>query len=149
VPNRVCMIGISCVQKLLDVISGQPCLVLDLTLGGSNNILVIFTLIVASGDCNLLGSPLWPPLVTPSAPFCVLVGTLGGAPRPLLGDAFLLLWMKMASTTSLPEACLVAILRGSFMVFGWSRTRSCTRAWQFVPDHNAKMTLVSQILGSL
>jgi hypothetical protein len=35
------------------------------------------------------------------------------------------------------------------MVFGWSRSSSCTRVRQFVPDQNAEMTSTSHILESL
>jgi hypothetical protein len=74
------MIGTGCLRKLLEVIGEQPCLALDLALGGGDellirvaNILVIVTLITAGGDRDLLGSPLWPPIVASGPPFCALI----------------------------------------------------------------------------
>jgi hypothetical protein len=87
VPDRVRLIGIGCLQKLLEVIAGQSCLALDLALDGGNelligvaNVLVIVTLIAAGGDHESLGSPLRPPLVAYGTPFCALVGCLGWCP---------------------------------------------------------------------
>jgi hypothetical protein len=93
VHNMVRMIGIGYIWMLLEVISGQPCLALDLALGGGDellirvaNVLVIVTLVVASGDYNSLGSLLQPPPVTSSAPFCALVGCLGWCPPTAVGS---------------------------------------------------------------
>jgi hypothetical protein len=84
VPDKVCMIGAGCLQKLLKVIGGQSCLSLDLALGGGNellvgvtNIFVLVTLVASGGDHDSLGSPQWPPLVASGAPFYALVGCLG------------------------------------------------------------------------
>jgi hypothetical protein len=87
------MIGISCIQKLLELISGQPCLVLDLTLSGSDellvrvaNILVVVTLIVASGVIAL-------------APSCHSL-------CPFLCTCYVLRWCPLTTTGS----CLLASL---------------------------------------
>jgi hypothetical protein len=78
------MIGTWCLEKLLEVIDGQPCLALDLVLIGGNelligvtNVLVIVTLIIATSDRDSLGSPLWVPLVASGTPFYALVCCLG------------------------------------------------------------------------
>jgi hypothetical protein len=69
------MIGTCCLEKILKVIDGQPCLALDLI--GVTNVLVIVTLITAIGDRDSLGSPLRVPLVASGTPFCALVCCLG------------------------------------------------------------------------
>jgi hypothetical protein len=151
------MIGVGFFEKLLEVIGGLPRLVLKITLGSGDELLigvtsvpVVITFITASGNHDSLGPPLWPPLVASGAPLRTqpLLVTLVDAPRLPPGAAFPLLYMKMAPTASSPEACLVAMLRSSFVVFGWSRSRSCTRVWQFVPNQNTEITSTSQILGS-
>jgi hypothetical protein len=78
------MIGTCCLEKILKVIDGQPCLALDLVLSGGNelligvtNVLVIVTLITAIGDRDSLGSPLRVPLVAYGTHFCALVCCLG------------------------------------------------------------------------
>jgi hypothetical protein len=156
VPDGVRMIGTGCLEKLLEMISEQSCLALDITFGSGDellvrvaDILVIVTRLTTGGDCDPSRSPLWPPLVTSGTPSCSLVSCLGYLPRPPLGATFLLFCMKTAPTASSPEACLVAMSRSSFMVFGWSRPKLCTRVRQFVPDQNAEMTLALQILRSL
>jgi hypothetical protein len=123
-PNRVHMVGAGRFEKLLKVIGGLPCLVLEVTFSSGNELLigvigllVFATLVTAGGDCDSLGSLLWPPLVTFGAPLCALAGFLEGRPLTTIGAAFPLPWMKMAPTTSSPEACLVPMLSNSFVVF--------------------------------
>jgi hypothetical protein len=135
------MIWAGCVEKLFEVIGGLSHLPLRIALSGGDkllvgvaSILVIITLIVAGGDRNSLWLPFWPSLVASSTPPCTLVDCLGWHPRPPLGAAMALLCMKIALTASSPEACPVAMSRSSFVVFGWSRPSSCTRAQQFVLD---------------
>jgi hypothetical protein len=78
------MIGVGCFQLLLKVIDGLLCLTLKISLDSGDellvrvtSILIVITFIVASGDCDLLGSLLWPALIASSAPLCTLVGCLG------------------------------------------------------------------------
>jgi hypothetical protein len=61
--------------KLLDVIGKLPRLVFEVMLGNGDELLIriigfliIVTLVVAGSDCDLLGSPLGPPLVAFGAP---------------------------------------------------------------------------------
>jgi hypothetical protein len=84
VSDRVCKIWTGCFEKLFEVISGLPHLAHRTTLGGGDEllirvaiVLVIIALIAASGDHNLLWSPLRPPLVASSTPPCTLIGCLG------------------------------------------------------------------------
>jgi hypothetical protein len=71
-------------KKLLEVIRGQPRLVLKIRFGRGNellvgvtDVLVIITLIATSGDCDSLGPPLCPPLTAHDAHLCSLVGYYG------------------------------------------------------------------------
>jgi hypothetical protein len=91
-PNRVHMVGAGRFEKLLKVISGLPSLVLEVTFSGGNELLigvvgllVFAALVTAGGDCDSLGSLLWPPLVTFGAPLCALVGFLEGSPLTTIG----------------------------------------------------------------
>jgi hypothetical protein len=129
VPNTVCMIWIGCVEKLLEVIRWLSRLTFKITLGNGNElligvagVLIVITFVATGGDHHTLGPP-------PEASF------------PLLHT-------KMAPTASSPEACLVAMSRSSFVVFGWSRPSLCTRDQQFMLDQNIEMTSASQILVS-
>jgi hypothetical protein len=77
------MVGAGRLEKLLEVIGRLPCLSLEVVLGGGNelligvvSLLVVVTLIIASSNCDPLGSLLWPPLVAFGAPFCILAGFL-------------------------------------------------------------------------
>jgi hypothetical protein len=149
------MIWARCFEKLFDVIGKLLRLVLRITLGdddellvGVASVLVIIALITSGGDRDSLWSSLRPPLIASSTPPCTLVGCLGWRPRPLLGATLALLYTKIAPTASSPEACVGAMSRSSFVAFGWSQSSSCTRVRQFVPNQNAKMTSTSQILGS-
>jgi hypothetical protein len=57
VPNGIRVIGIGCLKKLLEVISGLPCLALEIVLSSNDellievtNILVVVTLVAADSD---------------------------------------------------------------------------------------------------
>jgi hypothetical protein len=78
------VIGIGCLEKLPEVVSGLSRLVLKITLSSGDellvrvtNILVIDTHITVGGDCDSLGPPLRPPFVTFCTPLHTLVGCLG------------------------------------------------------------------------
>jgi hypothetical protein len=127
VPNRVCMIGAGCLEKVLDVISGLPRLALEVVLNSGNELLIGVTdllVIVPSSQLVVIVthwghrfSPFLLPLVLLFAP---LPAVLSGAPRPLPRGTFLFSWTKMALTTSSAKACLV---------YHWSQPSSCTRVW--------------------
>jgi hypothetical protein len=81
--NWVCMIEIGCHEKLLNVISGLPHRTLEVTLHGSDeliigvaSLLVLVPLIAAGNDRDSLGPSLWPPLVTFGVPLCALADCL-------------------------------------------------------------------------
>jgi hypothetical protein len=81
------VVGAGHFEKLLKVIGRLSHLVHEVTLGGSNVLLigiisrlVVVTLIAAGSDCNSLGSPLWPPLVAFGTPLCALVSRLEWCP---------------------------------------------------------------------
>ena len=57
-------------------------------------------------------------------------------------------WSKIAPTTSLPEAWLVAMLRSSLVVHGPLRPSLWTRNSQVVRDRKAPMMSASTTLGS-
>jgi hypothetical protein len=87
-------------DKLLKVVDRLPCLILKVMLSGSNVFLigvvglpVTVTLIAASGNCELLGVLIWPPLTTFGAPLCAYDDSLrqcslatGGDPLPITLD---------------------------------------------------------------
>jgi hypothetical protein len=82
--DGVRVIGTGCLEKLLKVVSGLPCLVLKITLSsgdelliGVTNILVVVTLVAASGDHDSLRPPLQPLFVAFGTPLHALVGCLG------------------------------------------------------------------------
>jgi hypothetical protein len=149
------MIWARFLEKLLKVIRGLLRLALKITLGGSYELLIgvasayiIIVLIVASGDRDSLGPSPWPPLVALGASFCSVVHGCGRSSRAPPMAAFPLFCTKIAPTASLLDACLVAMLRSSLVVFGCSRLSSCTRVRQVVHDQNADITSTSHILGS-
>jgi hypothetical protein len=79
-PNRVHMIGVGCLEKLLDLIRRLPCLALDVTLCSGDELLVgvigllvIVTLVAASSDHDSWASLLRPPLVAFGAPRHTLI----------------------------------------------------------------------------
>jgi hypothetical protein len=79
--NVVRMVRASCLEKLLKLTGGLPCLALEIELSngdvlliGVGGLLVGVDLIAASSDRNLLGSPLRPPLIAFDSPLCALVG---------------------------------------------------------------------------
>jgi hypothetical protein len=74
-------------EKLLEVIGGLPCLMLEIALSSSNelivgvvNLCVISTLMATGSDHDLLGSPLWPPLDAFGSPLRTLADCLKGHP---------------------------------------------------------------------
>jgi hypothetical protein len=78
------MIGIGCLEKLLEVINRLSCRALEIVHGsgdelliGVTNIFVVVTLITAGSDRNSLGSLLQAPLIAFGASLCTLVGCLG------------------------------------------------------------------------
>jgi hypothetical protein len=81
------MIWAGCFEKLFDVIGKLLRLVLRITLGdgdellvGVASVLVIIALITSGGDRDSLWSSLRPPLIASSTPPCTLVGCLGWRP---------------------------------------------------------------------
>jgi hypothetical protein len=89
------MIGADHLKKLLKVISGLLCLALEVVLSSGNELLVrvicpfiVVTLIVASSDCDSLGSLLWPLLFPMALLFAPLPAALSGTPQLPLGAAF-------------------------------------------------------------
>jgi hypothetical protein len=79
--DGVRMIGIGCLKKLLEVISGLPRLAFEVVLHGGDELLVgvtdflvVIPLIIAGSDCDSLGPPLLLPLVAFGAPLCALAG---------------------------------------------------------------------------
>jgi hypothetical protein len=87
------MIRAGFLEKLLEVISRLSHLVLSVTLGGSNELiirivvlLVALTLIAASSNYDPLGSTLWPPLVAFSTPLCAFAGCFGWCPLATARD---------------------------------------------------------------
>jgi hypothetical protein len=128
------MVWVGCFEKLFEVIGGLSRLVLRIELGSGDelllevtDVLVVLALVAAGGDCDPLWSLLRPSLVASSTTPCTIVCCLDWCPRQLLGAALVLLCMKTSLTASSKEACLVAISRSSFVIFGWSRPSSCTR----------------------
>jgi hypothetical protein len=86
------MIGASCIEKLLKVISGLPHLALEVTLSYGDELLievvdlfVVVALVKAGSDRDSLGSPLQPPLVGFGAPLCTLADCLEWCPQPPQG----------------------------------------------------------------
>jgi hypothetical protein len=69
--------------KLFKVISGLPCLVLEIMLSNGDMFLIevvsllVVAFIVAGSDLDSLGSPLWHPLITSSAPIVTIGASLG------------------------------------------------------------------------
>jgi hypothetical protein len=121
----VCMIRASFFEKLLKVVCGLLRVTFKISLGGDNElligvagVLVIATFVATGGDRDSLGPLPQLLLVTFGAPLHNPVNYFGWRPLPLLGATFPLLYMKMAPIASSPEACLVAMSRSSFVVFG-------------------------------
>jgi hypothetical protein len=119
------MIWAGCFKKLFEVIGGLPCLVLRIALRGNDellvevaSVLVVIALVAVGHDRDSLWSPLRPPLVACSTLLAPVSVALVCALRLPLGTSLVLLYMKIAPTASSPEACLVAISRSSFVVFG-------------------------------
>jgi hypothetical protein len=86
-PNGVCMIGVGCLKKVLNVVGRLPRLALEVMLSSGNELLVgVIVLVVnvarviAGSDCESLGSSLWPPLVAFGGPRCTLTNCLEGCP---------------------------------------------------------------------
>jgi hypothetical protein len=84
------MICEACFEKLLVVIHQLPCLVLQITLGSSYellvrvaSILVIISFIVPGGDRNLLGHRFSPILSLPTRHFVPLSAAVVGTPPPI------------------------------------------------------------------
>jgi hypothetical protein len=90
-PNGVRMVGVGHFEKLLKVIGRLPHLTLEVTLSGSNELLIrvigllVASLIAAGSDCDSLGSPLCPPLVAFDTPLCALASYLEGRPSTAVG----------------------------------------------------------------
>jgi hypothetical protein len=119
------MIGAGCLEKLLEVISGLPCLALEITLSNGDELvarviglLVIVALVTTGSDSDSLGSPLRPLLLPLALRFVPLLAALSGAPRLPPGAAFSSPWQKTALIASSLEACQVPMSSSSFMVFG-------------------------------
>jgi hypothetical protein len=160
------MIWARCLEKLLKMIHGLLRLVLKITLGGSYELLiriisafVITVLVAAVGDhdsqglsnwrrSQLMGASPWPPLTALGASFCTLVGGYGRSSMSATHGCLPAVLHEDCPTASLPEACLVAMSRGSLVVFGCLRPSSCTRVQQVIPDQNVDITSASCILGS-
>jgi hypothetical protein len=90
--DRVHMIWVGCFKKLFKVIGRLSRLVLKNMLDGDDellvrvaNVLIVITIVIAGGDRDLLGSPLWSPLVTSSTPLCTLGDCLGWHPLTTAG----------------------------------------------------------------
>jgi hypothetical protein len=124
VPNGVRMVRAGHLEKLLEVIGWLPCLVLEIPISNGDVFLVIviglLIIVVAGSDHNSLGLPLRTPLVAFGATLGTLVVRFEWSPSTAAWGTFPSPWMKMVSTASLPEACLVAMLSTPFVVFGWS-----------------------------
>jgi hypothetical protein len=83
VSDGVCMFWAGHLEKLLQVISRLSCLALEITLSHSDvfligviGLLIVVIFIAASGNCGLLGEPLWPPPTTFGALLSTFVGNL-------------------------------------------------------------------------
>jgi hypothetical protein len=90
--DGVRMVGACHFEKFLEVIERLSCLVLEVTLGSSNellvriiSLLVVVTLFVAASDYYSLGSLLWPPLIAFGAPPCILANRLEWCPLTTTG----------------------------------------------------------------
>jgi hypothetical protein len=125
VPDEVHMVWAGSFRKHLEVISRLSPLVLEVVFSDGNelligiiNLLLIVALVTAGSDYDLLGSPLWSPLVAFSTPLCARASCLEWHPSTATGGAFLSPWTKTALTASSPKACLVVMSSSSFVVFG-------------------------------
>jgi hypothetical protein len=90
VSDGVCMFWAGHLEKLLKVISRLSCLALEITLSHSDvfligvigllivviDLLIVVIFIAASGNCDLLGEPLWPPPTTFGTLLSTFVGNL-------------------------------------------------------------------------
>jgi hypothetical protein len=84
------MVGAGCLEKFLEVIGRLPCLALEIMLNNRDvllirvsGLLVLITLIPASGDRDSLVSPLQPSLVTLRAPLVTFGASLCSFPSHL------------------------------------------------------------------
>jgi hypothetical protein len=81
------MVGAGRLEKLLKVIGRLPRLALEVTVGrgdmffiGVISFLVVVALITTSSNCDLLGAPLWPPLIVFGATIDTFASSLGQCP---------------------------------------------------------------------
>jgi hypothetical protein len=125
-------------------------------LGGHHELLVgvtgvpaVHLLIATGGDRDSLGPLSWPLLSLLMPLFIPLSVAVADVPRSPLGTALLPPCTKIAPTASSPEACLVAMLRSSFVIFSSSQPSSCTKVRQVVLDQNTDITSASHIWRSL
>jgi hypothetical protein len=109
--------------KFLEMVFWLPCLVLEIVLGGYDVLLLrvirfLVVSIVAGRDCDPLGHHFCP-FLSPLAPFFVpLLMDLDGAARLPPKTIFSSPRTKTVPTASSWEACWVAILSNSMVVFG-------------------------------
>jgi hypothetical protein len=78
------MVWASLLEKVLEVIGRLSRLVLEVVLDSGNmflvrviDLLVVVAIVVASSNCDLLGAPLWTPLVAFGTPPHAFAGCLG------------------------------------------------------------------------
>jgi hypothetical protein len=89
------MVWAGCLKKLLEVISRQSHMALEVTLSSGNvlligviDLLVIVSLIAASSNCDPLGVTLCPFLVSFGIPLHTFAGCLRQCPSVVDGDHF-------------------------------------------------------------
>jgi hypothetical protein len=110
-------------EKLLKVIGKLSCLVLEVTLGSSNVLLigvtvllVVVALIASRSNSDLLGAPILLPLVAFGAPLRAFADCLGQFPLAAIMDCLPITLDKNGPTASSPEVCWVVMSRSSFVV---------------------------------
>jgi hypothetical protein len=67
-PNGVCIIGAGCLKRILKVINRLSHLALKVIIIVVVGLLVVVALAAVGSDCDMLGSPFWPPLVSLGTP---------------------------------------------------------------------------------
>jgi hypothetical protein len=87
----VCMVWLGHLEKPLKVISRLSCLVLQIALNHDGVFLIevislLVIVIIASGKCDMLGVPLWPPHTTFGAPLSAFAKSLGQCPSAASRD---------------------------------------------------------------
>jgi hypothetical protein len=121
------MVGVGCLKKLLKVIGSLACLALEIPLDSDNkflirviDLLVIVSLVSTGHKCDLLGSPLEPPLAAFNAPLCPIAGCFGWHLSAAAGDCLPIALDKNGPdylfTGGMPGGDIEQLLRGLWLV---------------------------------